>query len=110
MQGCVSQVRREKGFQAPQAETQRKETERVRRTVAGLAGGARAGHEGTWSERPAETRRPKLTERARASPSSHREGLSLGVVWSHLVIHTNDSGSQRRMDLKGVRPESREIS
>lgn len=26
MQGCISQVRREKGFRAPQTETQRKET------------------------------------------------------------------------------------
>ena len=44
----------------------------------GLAGGARAGHEGMGSEWPAETRRPKLTARAWASPSSHGEGFKPG--------------------------------
>lgn len=93
MQGCVSQVRREKGFQAPQADTQRNETEALLEGPGqGMRGRGQSGRQ-----------KPDVPSSLQGLglqlPVTGRV-LSLGVVWSHLVILTDDSGSQRRMDLR----------
>lgn len=93
MQGCVSQERREKGFQAPQAETQRNETE-------ALLEGPGQGMRGWGQSGRQKPDGPSLLQGLGLHLPVTGRVLSLGVARSHVVTHTDDSGSQRRVDLR----------